>query len=214
MRLLFWGLLFLLLLFGSAAGVGASFPDFALVGIFMFLILLGIVGLLVTGLVYVLRLGRREEYGRPSVTQRGEMVRSNSERRIADYLAQRGIRYSYEQPAMARWGFRRISRPDFYLPDYGVFVEFWGLVDVPDGSTRSRYERSMRWKMAQYHRNGIRFVSLYPRDLDNLDTAFRYKLEQATGRSFDSPSSRSFCTGCGQPVAPPGMFCTGCGTKL
>ena len=217
MRLLYWGLLLLLGLFGSVAGVALSFSNIALIGLFALVFLFCLIGLGVVGLVYLvhaIRFGRREAYGQPAVTQRGEVVRSNSERVIADYFTRSGIRYVYEKPAMSRWGFKRISRPDFYLPDYGVFVEFWGLVDVPDGSTRSRYERSMRWKMAQYHRNGIRFVSLYPRDLDNLDTAFRYKLEQATGRSFDSPSSRSFCTGCGQPVAPPGMFCTGCGTKL
>jgi hypothetical protein len=47
----------------------------------------------------------------------------------------------------------------------GVYVEYWGLVDAPDGSARSRYERSMRWKMAQYRKNGTRFASLYPGEL-------------------------------------------------
>jgi hypothetical protein len=122
---------------------------------------------------------RRRAYGHPSVTLRGEVVRSNSERVIADYFSRRGIRYVYEQPAMDRWGFRRISRPDFYLPDYGVYVEFWGLTSLPNGSARSRYERSMRWKMAQYRRNGISFVSLYPGELGSLDVAFRPKLGQA-----------------------------------
>jgi hypothetical protein len=147
------------------------------------------------------------------VTHRGEVVRSNSERVIADYFSRSGIRYVYEQPAMGRWGFRRISRPDFYLPD-GVYVEFWGLVNLPDNFARSRYERSMRWKMAQYRRNGIRFVSLYPSELGNLDAAFRPKLQQAAGRALNLPQMKSFCTTCGRPVSPPGMFCTGCGTRL
>ncbi len=185
MRLLFWGLLFLLMLFGSFVGVAASFSSLALVAVFAFLFLVGIVGLVVTGLVFLVRavqFGRREAYGQPAVTQRGEVVRSNSERIIADYFSRSGIRYVYEQPAMGRWGFRRISRPDFYLPDYGVYVEFWGLVNLPNNFARSRYERSMRWKMAQYHRNGIRLVSLYPGELGNLDVTLRNKLEQATGR--------------------------------
>ena len=125
---------------------------------------------------------RSEAYGRPAVTLRGEVVRSSSERVIADYFSRRGIRYIYEQPAMGRWGLRRISRPDFYLPDYNVYVEYWGLVNLPDNFARSRYERNMQWKMAQYHRNRIRFVSLYPDELGNLDMTFRTKLGQATGR--------------------------------
>ena len=216
MRLLYWGLLFVLLLFGSVAGVASSFPNLALAAAFALLFLVSLVGLLVTGLVYLLRsvrFGAREAYGRPSLTLRGEVVRSNSERAIADYFSRSGVRYAYERPAMSRWGFRRISRPDFYLPDYGVYVEFWGLVNVPDGSARSRYERSMRWKMAQYHRNGIRFVSLYPSDLNNLDAAFRTKLKKATGRTL-SPSPTAYCTNCGQPVSSGAGFCTRCGAKL
>ncbi|HEV2226497.1 MAG TPA: hypothetical protein VGR56_06810 [Nitrososphaerales archaeon] len=156
---------------------------------------------------------RREAYGRPAVTLRGEVVRSNSERVIADYFSHSGIRYVYEAPAMSRWVFRRISRPDFYLPDYGVFVEFWGLVNLPNNFARSRYVRSMKWKMAQYHRNGIKFVSLYPSELSNLDAAFRPKLEQSSGRTLN-PQAKSFCTGCGQPEYSPGSFCTKCGARL
>jgi hypothetical protein len=148
------------------------------------------------------------------VTQRGEVVRSNSERAIADYFSRSGIRYVYEQPAVGRWGSRRIGRPDFYLPDYGVCVEYWGLVSLPDGSARLRYEWSRRWKMGQYHRKGIRFISLYPSELHNLDAAFRPKLERASGRTMNPPQLKPFCTSYGQLVSPPARFCTKCGTRL
>jgi hypothetical protein len=171
---LLWGLLLLLAL--------AASPPLALV-------------LLATIIVF-LRPLRRKEYGRPSVTLRGEVVRSRSEKAIADWFSEKGIRYVYEQPAVGRWGSRRIGRPDFYLPDYDVYVEYWGLVDAPDGSARSRYKRSMGWKIAQYRRNGIKFVSLYPSELNNLSAAFRHKLEQASRRevAFRSlkPSPPSF----------------------
>ena len=81
MRLLYWGPLFTLLLFGSVAGIGSSVPDFALVGVFALLFLFSLIGLVVTGLVYLVhavQFGRHEAYGQPSVTQRGEVVRSNS----------------------------------------------------------------------------------------------------------------------------------------
>jgi hypothetical protein len=157
---LLWGLLLLLAL--------AASPPLALV-------------LLATIIVF-LRPLRRKEYGRPSVTLRGEVVRSRSEKAIADWFSEKGIRYVYEQPAVGRWGSRRIGRPDFYLPDYGVYVEYWGLVDAPDGSVRSRYESSMRWKISQYRKNGIRFASLHPSELGDLDVVFRTKIEQAAGR--------------------------------
>ena len=131
--------------------------------------------------VILLRPFHRREYGHPSVTLRGEVVRSRSEKVIADYFSRSGIRYVYEAPAMTRWGFRRISRPDFYLPDYRVYVEYWGLASLPDGSAGSRYQRSMRWKMDQYLSNGIQVVSLYPAELGDLDAAFRTKLESVVG---------------------------------
>jgi hypothetical protein len=45
----------------------------------------------------------------------------------------------------------KISRPDFYLPQYNLLVEYWGLLDSPDPGTRDDYVRTMRWKMAQYN---------------------------------------------------------------
>ena len=153
MRLL-WGLLFLLALAVSP---------------FVALALLVVV-------ITLFHPARRRAYGHPAVTLRGEVVRSKSERVIADYFSRSGMRYVYEQPVKNRWGLRRISRPDFYLPDYDVHVEYWGLAGLPDESTRSRYEKSMRWKVAQYHTNGIRFVSLYPSELGNLDAVFQAKV--------------------------------------
>jgi hypothetical protein len=40
------------LLFGLVAGVGSSFPNFSLVGVFAFLFEFSLVGLVVTGLVW------------------------------------------------------------------------------------------------------------------------------------------------------------------
>jgi hypothetical protein len=132
---------------------------------------------LLTIVVVFLHHFRRKEFGRPSVTLRGELVRSRSEKAIADWFSRNGVRYVYEYPAFDLRG-SVIGRPDFYLPDYGVYVEYWGLAGLPDGSVRSRYERIMQWKMEQYRRNGIRFVSLYPGDLDNLSARFGPKPER------------------------------------
>jgi hypothetical protein len=96
----------------------------------------------------------REEYGVPSVTLTGQPVRSKAERVIADYFTHHGIPYYYEAMATTNDWFifkSKISRPDFYLPQYNLLVEYWGLLDSPDPGTRDDYVRTMRWKMAQYN---------------------------------------------------------------
>ena len=150
---LLWGLLLLLAL--------AASPLLALV-------LLALVP------VVVFRPLHRKEYGRPSMTLRGEVVRSYSEKVIADWLFRRGIRYAYERPVFDRRG-SLISRPDFYLPDYDVYVEYWGLA-----GTDRKYDRTTRWKTLQYRRNGVSVVSLYPGELADLDAAFGSKLSRTT----------------------------------
>ena len=125
-----------------------------------------------------------EEYGTPSVTLTGEVVRSKGERIIADYLTLHNIAYQYETEATTSDWFifkTRISNPDFYLPQYNVYVEYWGLVDSPDRGTKDSYVRSMRWKMAQYHENNILFISIYPSNLSNLDYYFRKKFRDVKG---------------------------------
>ena len=123
-------------------------------------------------------------YGVRSVTKSGVKVRSRSEQRIADYFDSVGLRYEYERELVARfWIFsKRIGRPDFYLPDYDIYVEFWGMLEVENERDRKKYERSMRYKIARYHRGGIRVISLYPQDLRNLDGIFRERLWKVTGQ--------------------------------
>jgi hypothetical protein len=132
-----------------------------------------------------------EEYGMPSVTLTGQPVRSKAERVIADYFTRHGIAYYYEAMATTNDWFifkAKISRPDFYLPQYNLFVEYWGLVDSPDPGTRDNYIRAMRWKMAQYRKNNIRFISIYPSNLNDLDYSFKRKFREAMG--FNLPTSQ------------------------
>lgn len=110
-------------------------------------------------------------------------MKSNGEKLIADYLFQNNIQYMYEKPARTKNPVsRNISRPDFYLQDYDVYIEYWGMVNTRDEKTRTEYVRSMNWKMAQYYNNGIKFISIYPNNLDNLDSILRRELRDQAGR--------------------------------
>lgn len=127
---------------------------------------------------------KKQQYGESCVTLRGEKVKSYGEKQIADYLYQNGIDYEYE--AVAKTSGRvfdwEISKPDFYLPQYSVYIEYWGLVDADDDeNTSSKYVGLMKWKMAQYYKNHIKFISLYPSNLDNLDWILRAKFRDVTG---------------------------------
>ncbi len=116
-------------------------------------------------------------YRQTLLTTRGEVVKSGGEKMIADYLHAHNIKYEYEKPANDSSN-RRISRPDFYLPDYDIYVEYWGMVNAEERHTRKEYVKGMEWKMARYRESGLKVISVYPKDLDNLDSIFRTELKK------------------------------------
>ncbi len=124
----------------------------------------------------------KNQYGIESTTLNGETVKSKGEKWIADYFTKNNIKYVYEKPVFSpNYRGLKTSIPDFYLPEHNVYVEYWGLVDADDEWTRKRYVRNMKRKMAIYYQNDIKFVSIYPRNLENLDWIFRTKFRKVTG---------------------------------
>lgn len=73
------------------------------------------------------RFNGTNKYGNKTSTILGKEVKSNAEKIIADYFTRNGIRYEYERRARGGWFIftKEISRPDFYLPDYGVARAFF-----------------------------------------------------------------------------------------
>ena len=142
-----------------------------------------------------------KQYGKRTVTKLGVQVRSKAEERIANYFDSIGLRFEYEKELEAGLFLTEtVSHPDFYLPDYDVYVEYWGMLNVRDDADREKYTRAMKYKMARYHELGIKFISLYPENLKNLDWIFRKKFKTVTGldlprkmpSSGQAPTSRLF----------------------
>jgi hypothetical protein len=98
----------------------------------------------------------------------GTLVQSDGERRIAEWLAARNIAYRYDARLRLIEGFQ--IRLDFYLPEYDVYIEYWGM-DTP------RYKAGMYLKQDLYMQAGKKLISLYPEDKARLDTVLRAKLD-------------------------------------
>ena len=95
-------------------------------------------------------------------TRRGELVRSRTEARIADFLHAKGIRYQYE-PTIC--GFV----PDFYVPEWNLIIEYWGL-KTPE------YLERRRVKTGAFLRSNFRMISLEPEDWSELEAILSRKL--------------------------------------
>lgn len=99
----------------------------------------------------------------------GTLVQSDGERRIAEWLTAHNIAYRYDARLRIIEGFQ--IRPDFYLPEHDVYIEYWGM-DTP------RYKAGMYLKQDLYMHAGKRLISLYPEDKRKLDSALGEKLKR------------------------------------
>ena len=97
----------------------------------------------------------------------GTVVQSAGERQIAEWLTAHGVAYRYDAKFRIIGEFQ--IRPDFYLPELDVYVEYWGL-DTP------QYKMSMYKKQALYQQEGKRLISVYPKDLSALGRLLSDKL--------------------------------------
>lgn len=92
-------------------------------------------------------------WGETCVTKRGEVVKSNLELKVADYLYDSGENYIYEPPL------GEIYSPDFILNN-GVAIEIWGIEKNRD------YDENRLKKERWYSKSAWGLVSI---DTSNID---------------------------------------------
>ena len=102
-------------------------------------------------------------------TKDGTWVQSDGERRIAEILSAKNIRYRYDERFRILDGYA--IRPDFYLPEFDIYIEYWGM-DTAD------YKIGMLKKQQLYQRQGKKLVSLYPDDKPRMRDIISDKLEK------------------------------------
>ena len=88
---------------------------------------------------------------------RKEKFKSEGERKIAYFFRKAGIKYIYEHGVFILDDEKpKIWHPDFYLPEYAVYVEYYGLVGNPD------YDQGIKKKTEVYASIGIEVIPVFP----------------------------------------------------
>lgn len=97
----------------------------------------------------------------------GTWVQSEGERLICETLDAKRIRYRYDERFRILDGYA--IRPDFYLPEFDVYIEYWGM-ETAD------YKIGMLKKQQLYQQQGKRLISLYPDDRPRMQERLLDKL--------------------------------------
>ncbi|EFK08165.1 conserved domain protein [delta proteobacterium NaphS2] len=102
--------------------------------------------------------------------------KSEGERRIAYFLNENAIRYQYETGVLVHADDHkpRIWYPDFYLPEFGTYIEYYGL------KGKRNYDSGIKRKETTYKRMGLEVIPVYPYTgyLYGIEGAYRYKAAQ------------------------------------
>ena len=117
-----------------------------------------------------------EEYLRMNkpVTLKNEEVKSYGEMKIANILFQNGISYQYEKEYQTDTRTAEYFQyyPDFYLPDYHIYIEYFGIdregnapaFFSPTGNVKdatARYREGMEWKRNLHKEQATSLIEIY-----------------------------------------------------
>jgi DNA helicase-4 len=99
-------------------------------------------------------------------TLQGELVKSYEECEIANYLYRQGIAYEYEANYQVNTSGPdyRVYQPDFYLPDYGIYIEHFAVNEhnqTPPFIDQKSYLEGMEWKRALHQKHETCLIETY-----------------------------------------------------
>ena len=98
----------------------------------------------------------RKRYPAQYLSESGHWVRSKSEREIANFLFQHRIRFVFEK----EYTYSSKSYPyypDFYLPDYHLFIEYFGMYEDPKYNEKTKRKLDIYSQDATKHFEFITF---------------------------------------------------------
>lgn len=99
-------------------------------------------------------------------TLKGEAVKGFGECDIANFLFANGVEYQYEAvfTTPEQSSDRGVYRPDFYLPDYNVYIEHFGTDRAGNTAPyidRTQYHADMEWKRKVHKLKGTRLIETF-----------------------------------------------------
>lgn len=101
-------------------------------------------------------------------TLKNEYVKSNEELVIANFLFINGVEYEYERPYEHDVSTleKRQYTPDFYLPEYGIYLEHYGVNRAGEApqfekTASDAYVESMQWKRKTHNENQTVCIETY-----------------------------------------------------
>jgi hypothetical protein len=101
----------------------------------------------------------RKKYPAEYRCEDGHYVRSLSEVVIDNWLYNKGYIHSYEK----RLPINENLYSDFYLKEFNVYIEFWGLQE-------EEYKNRKKIKIDLYNKNKYRLINLDSSDIKDIDT--------------------------------------------
>jgi hypothetical protein len=95
-------------------------------------------------------------------------VRSQYEKKCAEYLKKRNIKFVYE-PLILLAG--RQYRPDFFLPEYDLFLEICGYNHMPFYNNRTAFKKRL------YQKHNLRAIFIRYNGKGSLDELIQKELD-------------------------------------
>lgn len=126
-------------------------------------------------------------------TLKGETVKSYGELEIANYLFINSINYEYEREYEYDTMTDEYNQytPDFYLPEYGIYIEYFGIDEkgnvapfiksVHGKNPSDEYNESIKWKRSIHKKNNTKLIELYY--YEKKDNKLIEKLEEELKRN-------------------------------
>lgn len=132
--------------------------------------------------------------GKKFITVKGEYVRSYEELMIANFLFRYGVKYRYEE----RYEYNNNYKPDFYLPDYNIYIEHYGIDknnEVSDKiKDKEKYKNGIYLKRQIHEKNKTPLIETftYMRQANQLQNILKHKL-WIQGVRFEEVGSNIIC---------------------
>jgi hypothetical protein len=117
-------------------------------------------------------------------------LKSEGERRIANFLETNSIKYQYEPALLINANQKpRILYPDFYLPEVAAYIEYFGLVG------KQNYDDGIKRKETQYSKAGLAVIPVYPWTFnENWEGYIMNELERITIHRYRSLMTKPYWT--------------------